>query len=886
MTIYYIEGPACRQAGFTSSSKGVKMTVSGPLKISSWQAQYTPPAPPSSSPEDNFSTEEVVIKFKPGVEPDPGQLSSRYPSLSAIFNKYGIYAVKKLNSSSSGKNRQKAEALGLGSEYALKVPKGSDIPKIVAELKAAAEVEFAEPNYKVKTQATPDDPEFGSQWGLAKINAPAAWDINTGNGKVIAVIDTGIDRNHADVGPNVWVNPEENPIPNGLDDGPNGKIDDIRGWNFVSSNNNTIDNNSHGTRVAGIAGAVTDNAAGIAGMCWNVKLMPVRALDDTGVGNDTWTSAAIIYAADNGADIINLSYGGYYYSQLVKDAIDYAYASGCVIIASAGNDSTDAPMYPAALPHVIAVGATDQSDQRAGDSNFGGHIDLTAPGVDIISTVPGAATDTRSHTSYAAAFVSGLAALIKSQNPTFTNEDIIQTLLTTAHDLGTPGWDSDFGYGRIDALAALQAGAPLKSTITAPAEDSLAKGTININGNANGANFQSYTIEWGAGEFPLTWNTGGITLANGGTSAVTSGPLGTLDMSQVASYGYVTIKLSTISNTGKKYDYTMRIRNGAIIPGSVNDGLGTDIVYQTSAGTISANWSGFMDPLPSIANIAEYQYAIGTTPYGTNVAGFTSVGLNSNFTRAGLALASGTKYYVTVRAINSKGEYIDVSSNGMTVDTSAPAGTVNDGTGADIGQQSSTTALSANWNIIDAQSGIKEFAYSIGTTTGGTEVTAGWVNVGSATSFNLTGLNLIPGQIYYTNVRAVNNAGLTGTLSSDGVRIEVPPVVILPGPTIPRNFNAFIKPNPFVLSRGKAKIQVEMPVEGRLTVQIYSINNYRVAGLFSGEHKSAGIHEIEWDGTTSQGQKVSEGIYLGVVIVSDDGGKRLYTKIVKIAVTK
>jgi len=343
--------------------------------------------------------------------------------------------------------------------YRLKVPLGRTINEMVEEYKQRPEVEFAEPNYIRK--AFTNDTFFNQQWGIEKIKAPEAW--NTEKGKesiVIAILDTGVDYDHEDLAGNMW------------DDG-GGNC----GKDFVNGDDNPDDDHSgsHGTHCAGIAAAVTDNGTGIAGVSWKSKIMAVKVLDAVGIGLSPDVADGIEYAADNGADIISMSFGTVDYpppsSDREREAIDYAYNKGCLLVAASGNDNQPYVAYPGAYDNVIAVGATDAGDKRCDPvdwglglgSNYGTELDVVAPGDNILSTVRmgmgsgGSNYDSMDGTSMATPFVSGLAALILSQLGGLAPSDVRRIIERTAQDIGSSGWDQQTGWGRIDAYSALTA---------------------------------------------------------------------------------------------------------------------------------------------------------------------------------------------------------------------------------------------------------------------------------------------------------------------------------------------------------------------------------------------------------------------------------------------
>ncbi len=293
----------------------------------------------------------------------------------------------------------------------------------------------------------PTLPDFGgTNWALDVINAPEVWNQNiTGNGIVVAVVDTGVDYNHPDLDGNIWRNPGEI-AGNGIDDDRNGFIDDIRGWDFVSSDNNPmdLDFNGHGTHIAGSIAAERNNF-GITGIAYNAHIMPVRVLPAFGTSNPNNVAAGIRYAADNGANVINLSLkkDDDTFNQLTN-AIQYANNKGSVVVMAAGNSGGIQPEYPAinADRWGIAVGSIDVRGRMDDSSNRSGFTPLdylVAPGVDIFSTTPGNDYELESGTSFAAPQVAGVAALVLSANPTLTPAQVEYILTTTANRNGLTG---------------------------------------------------------------------------------------------------------------------------------------------------------------------------------------------------------------------------------------------------------------------------------------------------------------------------------------------------------------------------------------------------------------------------------------------------------------
>ncbi|MBC7258550.1 MAG: S8 family serine peptidase [Chloroflexi bacterium] len=349
----------------------------------------------------------------------------------------------------------------------LSVPVGQE--EIVAQALRDAYGMAAEPEYFVQAAATPDDAQFGAQWALTKIRAPEAWDIFTGSPEVvIAVLDTGADLNHPDLQGNLWQNFGEIPD-NGVDDDGNGYVDDRWGWDVIHHDGLPMDDHGHGTHVAGIIGARGNNGIGVAGVLWRCRLIPVKVLGSSGSGDYAGVADGVYYAAKNGARVVNMSFAGSDYSQLLQDVInDVARRYDVVFVAAAGNcasggtgcGSVNPIMYPAAMENVVSVAATDSADQRGAFSEYNAFVDLAAPGVSIYNTTRGGSYGNKSGTSMASPHVAGLAGLIRALRPAWNREQVEAHMKATAAKVGGILYDENgrndyYGYGRIDAAAAL-----------------------------------------------------------------------------------------------------------------------------------------------------------------------------------------------------------------------------------------------------------------------------------------------------------------------------------------------------------------------------------------------------------------------------------------------
>lgn len=310
------------------------------------------------------------------------------------------------------------------------VPEETDLVRLKAELLSNPAVEAVEFNYRVSTDQLPNDPHFPELWGLhnigqtggiedADIDAPEGWALTEDALApiVVGLIDTGVDYRHPDLAPNIWTNPNEIPA-NGIDDDANGYVDDIHGWDFVSNDNDPMDDHGHGTHVAGTIAAVADNGIGVAGVSPNARIMALKILGADGYGYSSDAVEALLYAVGTGAELTNNSWGGFGYSQAFADALAVAETAGALFVASAGNDGSDndeAPRYPVGYEwqNIVAVAATDATDTLARFSNTGlESTDLAAPGEAILSTFPGNSYARYSGTSTAAAHVTGALAVL------------------------------------------------------------------------------------------------------------------------------------------------------------------------------------------------------------------------------------------------------------------------------------------------------------------------------------------------------------------------------------------------------------------------------------------------------------------------------------------
>ncbi len=333
---------------------------------------------------------------------------------------------------------------------ALVSTQGRGVDEVLADLRADPNVEYAEPNYRVQladdgvvTALDVDDPLTIDQYSLDQMRVRDAWSLSTGGSNVVAVLDTGVQANHPDL---------------------MGRV--LTGYDFVNDDTNAADDNGHGTWVAGIIAATANDDYGIAGISWTDKILPVKIMNSSGSGSSSDLTAGIIWAADRGAEVINMSVGGFPYSQYVQDAVNYAWGKGSILVAAAGNNNRDESFYPASFTNVISVSATQLNDEFSHWSSYGPAVDVSAPGSSVLTTNCIASVcphpEWGSHTyisgtSFATPNVVGVVALLRSEYPTKSPQWIVDRLISTVDDLGDSGWDKRYGHGRVNAVRALGA---------------------------------------------------------------------------------------------------------------------------------------------------------------------------------------------------------------------------------------------------------------------------------------------------------------------------------------------------------------------------------------------------------------------------------------------
>lgn len=429
---------------FSLRSLSLCLAAASSLMACQSQPSFLPPQRQSllraqhSRPEAEVIPGEFVLRYQTGLS-----AAARLDALQRL----GLQSVKTLGRPELG--------FELVSAPAALSPTAQQ--ELLHNLNQMPQVLYAEPNYRVRipgmihepetellsqslgSQGRPNDPLYSRQYAHARANSEQGWRRQSGAEDVtIAIVDTGIDLQHPDL------------------------VDKITpGWDAVDGDGEAHDGHGHGTHCAGIAAASTDNQIGVAGFAPNVKLMPIRVLDDSGSGSSADVAEGILWAADHGAQVISMSLGSYRDARVKADAVKYALKQDAVLVAAMGNDGNKRKIYPAAQKGVIAVGSTDKRDKRSYFSNYGSWISVSAPGSRIMSTFPTDGPDgmkdygSISGTSMATPAVAGVAALIRSEFPHMNQQEVKAQLEWGTDDLGQKGWDHFFGHGRINVSKAL-----------------------------------------------------------------------------------------------------------------------------------------------------------------------------------------------------------------------------------------------------------------------------------------------------------------------------------------------------------------------------------------------------------------------------------------------
>jgi hypothetical protein len=514
-----------------------------------------------------FAPGRLIVKLKPEVDrgvilgEDRGIVTTGVSQLDSLNFRFKVQKQEKLFKEFKETALKSDRFISV---YILEVPQGTDLKQMRAEYERLTEVEYAELDYKVELYQAPDDPLFSHQWYLnntgqgylgvyrmegyyndtlgikygtedADIDALEAFERGDETTiPLVGIIDTGVDLDHPDLADNLWTNPGEI-LGNEIDDDHNGFVDDFYGWDFsgndsqwIVEDNDPTDYYGHGTHCAGIVASVRDNGMGVSGINTPCRIMAIKIFP---LAISSVCSKGIIYAADMGCEVINMSWGGSFPSKLIEDALDYSIYKGVLPIAAAGNSGGEDNFYPAAFSQIFAVGASNSDDEVTCFSTYGEHIDVVAPGEDVLS-LRADSTDMYADdgepyvhivdeiyylcdgTSMASPCAVGVAAYILAASPGIGHERVREIIQESADDivypyggdsLYSPGKDIYSGYGRVNLNSALQLLSGRLARIDYPYENALVSGDVAIIGTASGDSFQNYFLEYGQGYSPPIW---------------------------------------------------------------------------------------------------------------------------------------------------------------------------------------------------------------------------------------------------------------------------------------------------------------------------------------------------------------------------------------------
>ena len=529
--------------------------------------------------------------------------NSQNPLLKSI-EKYNIITSSRLVDKFVSKlNLKNNENFGLDRIFILSA-RTSEVNSFVSEVQKNKYVEYINEINELKLESiTPNDTYFPNQYYLNMINVPPVWDSRQG-GVLVGIIDSGMDFLHPDLQQNYFINTGEygsGKETNGIDDDNDGFIDNWRGWNFINNSNNVDDDNlySHGTSVAGIISAGFNNGIGISSVTAGSKSLILKCFNSQGIGYEDHIASAILYSIMQGAKVINMSFGDYIYSDLLRDVIRYAYSNNIVLVASAGNDNSYVLHYPSSFDEVISVAANDENFSKASFSAYGVTVDLYAPGVNILTTsrlgkgLPEFGNDYMyaNGTSFSAPIVASIASLLLAKNPSLSNEDLRGILVSsTGYFPNQSNWDDYYSSGMLNALSSYQNyNNPSTARIYSPYLNySFTNDTVNIALTAASAFFNSYSLKYGAGLKPLTytnlfsspvqvirdtvfkWNTSSL-----------QDSVYTLKLQIFSSSGRI-IEHSTVINKNKSSPLITDYTNGEIV---YKDGFSEFITFNTNVPT-------------------------------------------------------------------------------------------------------------------------------------------------------------------------------------------------------------------------------------------------------------------------------------------------------------
>jgi subtilisin family serine protease len=583
--------------------------------------------------------------------------------------------------------------IGSLSVHSVDVPPGAE-ERVVEALSRNPHVRFAEVDGIISPAMTVDDPSFGSEWHLPKINAPVAWDSSIGTGVTIAILDSGVDGAHPDLAPQM-----------------------VPGWNFLDNNDNTADVNGHGTVVAGAAAAASNNGIGVASVAGGARIMPVRIADASAYAYWSTTAKGINWAADRGARVANLSYVGASSSSTIITAAQYLRSKGGVLLVAAGN--TGAVDNTAPTPYITVVAATDSADARASYSTYGSFVDIAAPGSNIMTTKRGGSYGGASGTSLATPVVAGVAALVLAKRPDFSPAQVDSLLTSTAKDLGTAGADIYFGAGRVDAAAAIASATAAAAVDTTPPTAAIASPT---GGSVAGTVAVAVSASDNMGVARVELRANGTAIATDSASPYQFAWDST--GSANSSVTLTAVAFDAAGNSATSAPVTVNVSNT-----STGDTTAPTVsIASPTGGTVTGTVTVSINASDNIGVTRVDLRVNGATVGSTNVSPY-KLAWNSTSVANGTATLSATAYDAAGNSRTSSNVSVNVSNTTPTAaaDTTPPVLSITNPTnGATVsGKVNITTSASDN----SGASGIRQSLYINGTliaTVTGATMKYGW----------------------------------------------------------------------------------------------------------------------------------------------------------------
>ncbi|MBU0559416.1 MAG: S8 family serine peptidase [Bacteroidetes bacterium] len=508
-----------------------------------------------------YFADRVIIKLKETASGNVLSKSMLPTAVQKLISDININEIEK-----TFKSISENEESELSKIITLKLNGPYDPLYIAAKLSKNSLIEWAEPHYLHEITDTPNDPDMSKQYALAMVQAEQAWEVTKGNSNIIiGIVDTGVDWDHPDLAGNIWINSTEQNGVTGLDDDNNGFVDDIHGWDFggktgTPDNDPKEDKADHGTHVAGIASAVTNNGIGVASIGYNCKVMAVKTSRDD-VRTDGGTALisygydGILYAVNNGAKVVNCSWGSYSYSNAAQEVINYAVSKGSLVVGAAGNEGYDDVIYPGRYRGALSVGYTNSNDQKSSSSNYGRDIDVMAPGQSIYSTWQNDTYSTLSGSSMASPLVAGIAGLVFSVFTDYTPLQVAEQIRATTDNIDAQngGYILKLGSGRVNAYKAV-------STTDAKSVRTNAVVFIEI-GDGDGiyesgesisieVNFTNYLNPLTSLSIQLVTDNGSVTISNGSFSP---GSVGTLQSFNNSSNKFTAVISASAPNNSEAF---------------------------------------------------------------------------------------------------------------------------------------------------------------------------------------------------------------------------------------------------------------------------------------------------------------------------------------------